>query len=616
MQAMSPRKGLAASDERRGGGPAGAIGLALALGIPLVLFLLDGDWPYTNPFSPPWFDPFVYQSLFMHPHEAVTAHPNYYPATRIPLVALGSAFYAALPPVAANLALKFALFASTLGIVFYVLRRAAGLAAAIATTILLGAYPYYVMSVGWDYLEGLVCVLLSLCYLGATLAAQGRVRWRLPEVLIGAALGTLLACNLFTLVFAPVVAIYYVAALARAGRLGLAALVQGALAAALGGLAALVVLSLLNMLLGGEPLVLAVQIRTALELSNSSGTEAWSIRYSSWSHLQPYAIWVAVPFATGLLALLVGAAAAVRAWRGGFGREDVFAALVALHFLLALGLFVLSTAVSLAVLMLWFYTNYLIVSTFVTLGIMLGYLARGTRRVPAWPLVGLALIVFAVHLPAIGLPLQNAFGFGFGSVKLAATLPWVVAGVLLLGLAALPRARLLAVPAAALLAVGYVSMITQPQLNFVQERDRESGFRAIVAASAQVDALSNNPRRFIWADRSEPRVGGLFHAISIRAVPISHNWAIDFGETVNFPTLPPHGLKAADPVIIFTARPDWQQRANESLAKVDLAFVPDSEREIAYGQVRFQAIVGHLVSGGAGSRANLTLERQPGSAGR
>lgn len=568
-------------------------GLLLALILSLTLLALNPNWVFTNPFTPPWFDPFVYQGVFMHPAEYIGRHPTYYPVTRIPWIAFGSAFYAVLPPVAANIALKLTLAVTTAGLFYAALRTLAGPVAAVSATILLLTYPYFIMTMGWDYIDGPVSLLLACCYYAAIHGALREGGWHVGEFLAGTAFAALIVCNLLTVVVAPAVALFYLAVLFRAGRVSGRSLWLRIATAILGLVVGLVLCSLLNAAFGGSVLLLVDQFRGALSLQSG---EKRLIAFESWAHLLPVAGWLAMPVVAFGASLAAGGIATVRILRGTAQQRDLLVALVAAHYLLAFAIFALVTLYSMAMLLFWFYTSFLYIPAFLALGCALGY-AGGSERVQSvWLALLTAVPLLAIHLPKLGLPLQQYLGFSFGSVPVTTSIAWVAAGIALLFLAKRPRFGGAMLAGAAVLAVGYLSLIVQPQLNFTIDRDRKDGFRAILAAVDEIRSVSANPRRFLWVDRSEPDYyGGIFHAASIQSLLSSRNLLIGGDQTTRFPELPPHGFQAADPVVILTSRGDWLEAANAKLASLNLALRPVRTRLIAFGETRFEAVVGELV---------------------
>ena len=124
-----------------------------AIAVPVAILALNPEWFVTNVFVPPWFDPFVYKALFRHPVESISAHPTYYPVTRIPAVAFGALFYAALPELIANFTFKIVLAVSALLALGATLRRLVGPATAALVVGVAGTYPFFVMAMGWDYID-------------------------------------------------------------------------------------------------------------------------------------------------------------------------------------------------------------------------------------------------------------------------------------------------------------------------------------------------------------------------------------------------------------------------------------------------------------------------------
>lgn len=569
-------------------------GVLLALALPLALFANDPNWPFTNPFQPPWFDPFVYQGIFLHPKEYIESHQSYYPATRVPWLALGAAFYALLPAVTANIALKFLVFFLAILFFYAAAVRSAGRFAACVSTVLLGTYAFFVMSVGWDYVDGMVVMLIAAAYASVVFAAYRRSDSPLGEFLFGCIYAALVSCNPFSLVLAPSIILFYFASLVRAGRLHGTGWPARIGAAVVGFLAGTIAFALLSKLLGGDPFYLVVQLRAAFDLSSSSAASAsWSIRFEPWAHLLPVSTWLAMPTTVAIISLGVGALAVVRLARGR-NRNDLFMLLVAIHYLLAFGLFALSTAVSIAVMLFWFYTSYLDITAFLTLACAFGYLRPHWKGRPFWPWAVAAAIMLASFVSPLGLLIQQQLQYSAGSVKATAAFAWVFSGLVLLLLACRPRFSVLAVVGALLLGVGNVSMMTQAQLSPQFTDNRTSGFLAVQQMAEAIRSHSANNRRYVWVDRAEKPYGGLFHAgwiVSLMSAKDPMGWDV----SGKFPDLPTFEFRAGDLVVIATSRPDWREAADAKLDKLHLALNPGKVETIKQGDVHFTLVLAELV---------------------
>jgi hypothetical protein len=557
--------------------------LATAFAIPLAVFAVNPDWFITNIFLPPWFDAFIYRGLFQHPVEYIKGHPDYYPATRMPYIAYGAAFYALLPPLAANFAMKLVLAVSALATLGLALLRLVGASTAILVLIVAGTYPFFVMAMGWDYIDGFSIVLTAAAYACIVTAARRGDRSGPWDFLAGLCFGLTVACNLFAVTLAPSLALFYLAVLVPAPRLpGQGLRLFARIAFAIIGLAAaLGASSGLSVLFGGGADVIEQQLRAAIRLS---GPERQLVAFAGYANHLPVASWLILPAAAVLAAIVL----ALRSWR----HRDVFAALMAGHYLVLSAIYVWVTAVSLAALLFWFYVSYLLVPAFVTIAC-----ALGPSRERASVLAFAAIPLVAVHLPWIGAPAQLALGlFIFSWMPVSKVIWWTAPGLLLTAIAHRLRSwrgATVRIAGVLVLAAGWLAMLNWPQLCFYPgQPPRIDGFRAALDAVEFIRAASSNPRRYLWVDREEPAFYGLlFHSIWIESLPSSKYWPIGFEGSTKFPALPPHEIKPGDPLVILTSRPDWRERAEEALRGAGLSIGDVDEMEIRHGAVAFKAAV-------------------------
>jgi hypothetical protein len=572
-----------------------AEGLLIGAVLSLAILAINPNWFFTNPFLPPWFDPFVYQGLFMHPREYISAHPGYYPATRIPFIAVGAAFYAALPPVAANIALKITLYTSTVGFFYATARLCSGRSAALFAAIALATYPFFIMSMGWDYVDAAVNLMSAACYFAAGCGARRSTRWPVWEFVAGLAFAILVACNLFAIMLGPSILLFYLASLYSADMLGMG---RGALfrrvAAGLVGIAAgLVAHAVAFQMYGGSTLLALLAQWSEVAKVTTQGNGQWA--FQNWQYLHPHATWLAVPLTVAIISVVNVVGASRRIAGSVFDKKDVFVLLISAHYLLLLSIFCVITVYSVPVLMFWFYASYLNIPGFLTVACAFAYVGRKTHSKAgwAWPLAAVPLL--AIDWPTFGIPLQRLFAFRFEEVSLTTALACVAAAFGIILTAAIARFRHVAILGVLVLSVGYLSMITNAQLNYLHTGDRAQGLSAVIAAAEEIRSVSGNPRHFLWIDRNEPNFyGGLFHAAFVQSHLAAKSRAIGFDQTTRFPDLPPHGFQAGDPIIILTTRSDWQRAADEHLRMINLALQPTRVRTIAYGDVRFEAIVAKL----------------------
>lgn len=529
----------------------------------------------------------------MHPAEYIGPHQKYYPATRVPWLALGAAFYAVLPAVYANIGLKSTVFFFTLLFFFSAAERAAGRLAAGVASVLLGTYAFFVMSVGWDYIDGMVVMLFAAASEAAIRAADREVGPPIKEALVGGIYAALVSCNIFSLALLPSLLLLYSAALARAGRFGWTGSLERVSGAVLGFFGACVALGLLNKSLSGDPFYLLTQVRAAIDLSApASAAATWSIRFQPWAFLLPVSTWLAVPASVCVLSIFTAAVSGMSYIRSP-GRDHLFMFLASAQYILAFALFALSTVVSLAVLLFWFYTSYLDIAAFLTLACTLHYFWRGASPRGVLPWIVAAAVMLLSFEPHLGLLVQDDLHFQPGAVAFVTSFAWVLPALILLIMAGRFRSSILIAAASIVLGVGNISMMSQAQLSPRFAEDRVPGFLAVVDLAEAIHAQDGNPRRYVWVDRSEERDGGLFHAAWIESL-LSSKSPIGSDSATRFPDLPSFGFEAGDLVIIATSRVDWLEAADARLTGLHLAFKPASVKVVREGSVKFTVASGTL----------------------
>jgi hypothetical protein len=332
----------------------------LLLAWPWLLFALNPNWVYLNSAG---FDNWIYLGHFVNLREYIRLYaetPTYY-LSRLSWILPGYAAYHLLPPLAANLALRLLLFyTATLSLygtlALLVQRRAALLAA-----LLMGSYSYFLLAVGWDYVDGAGITYFALALFLVALAAR-RPRPLLPLALAGAAAAAMFVANIFTAVLLPALGLaYLLTAPRRQLRDHLLALAAGAC----GALALLAGLGLVSVALGGRFLFLLSSFDIAALLAGSA-SNPWHPYDPAWPINYGYLVWPHAIGAAGALALLLPRTRE-RLGRFGHARALIVVYLVTLAAMLYLQIFRGSTPV----LQLVYYASYLIPTVFLALGALL-----------------------------------------------------------------------------------------------------------------------------------------------------------------------------------------------------------------------------------------------------
>jgi hypothetical protein len=123
--------------------------------IPVFLWMVNSNWVFNNIGH---MDPWFYFGLFKHFPRIHNLLPSY-PGERMTWVFPGWVLVHLLGHVHGVIVLHWSLFLISLYVLHYILRRLTDSRTAFAGTVLLGFYPCFIGSNGWDYLEGLSIAL-------------------------------------------------------------------------------------------------------------------------------------------------------------------------------------------------------------------------------------------------------------------------------------------------------------------------------------------------------------------------------------------------------------------------------------------------------------------------
>lgn len=213
-------------------------GLVLLL-MPLVLLALDGHWIWSGPGRDNW----IYYGYFRFARVYLEQFRDVYYSSRLSVILPGYLLRRLLPPLAANLVLHFGLYWLAVGAFYLTARAFVGRRAALLAVLVLGSQPYFLLAIGWNYVDGFGLAYFLAAAACLTLAAgqavrpggppgaegpesegrpllgsapsRGRTPWgrRSCLALAGAAATALVSANLFYTVYLPLLAAGYLALL-------------------------------------------------------------------------------------------------------------------------------------------------------------------------------------------------------------------------------------------------------------------------------------------------------------------------------------------------------------------------------------------------------------------
>jgi hypothetical protein len=150
--------------------------------LPLALLCANPNWIFN---FPGWADQWIYFGNQQNLSRKLHLFGMSYRVTRFSWDLPGFLCYALLPPVAARLTLHLAFYYTALFSCYAIARRLWGSRAALLCSVLMGGYPMFLISMGWDYIDG-ACQTYVLLTLYCTLKAAEGPSHKLFLVLAGA----------------------------------------------------------------------------------------------------------------------------------------------------------------------------------------------------------------------------------------------------------------------------------------------------------------------------------------------------------------------------------------------------------------------------------------------
>jgi len=184
----------------------------LILMFPILLSLLNSNWifsPSTDFLPDAWF----YLGYFRYFDKYVSTFPSnvHYFVERITWNVPGYYIYKFLPPLIANYFIHLTVCYLALLSLYGTLSMMFNRRTAMLTTLIMSGYPWFLRSVGWDYVDGVgISLMLFLIYLLVASKIKYPHLWRYLMILAGITHASLLTTNLFWLGFAPAWVVFYI----------------------------------------------------------------------------------------------------------------------------------------------------------------------------------------------------------------------------------------------------------------------------------------------------------------------------------------------------------------------------------------------------------------------
>ncbi len=517
----------------------------LIAALPWAIVRFDTSWLFGYAASPSGFiDPWVYFGFFLDLTQHIRAFKGAYFTTRLTWTVPGALIYHLFTPVVATYVLHLAVFyAATLSL-YLILKVTVGQRPAMLATLLMAFHSYFLWSVGWPYMDGAANAYLLLTMCALTFAARSsQAKWWIFTA--GALAAMTIYCQLFLIVFSPVVVGYYHFARRR---LGTGSSLRPWRPFAWGFAAVTVAFGLFNMAINGRFLFFINSLGTAAKLVVNHNPYNVPIH-----HWLPEATWLVLPALA-----LVGALICLR-------RKASLESVPNLEFVLFWERFyVLCVATMMfwqltgqPVLQLLHYTSYLIPPAFLALGGQLAVVAHALKR--AQLLVLCACIIFISMLP-YALPLQSTLLLELRQHPFLFPLVLGIAAILMMASRIRPLPTLgvltLCIALAALSATAGPRTWDVPT-EVKDAAGQKSALLAIVDSVRLVQELDSKANLYFWYD-GESHLGRLY-----RSVASTYLWAYRL-QSESFPALGPKLPPPHRHILILAENGDVALRAAEA----------------------------------------------------
>ena len=488
--------------------------------LPWVILRYDSSWLFgyaMNPFG--FIDPWVYFGFFLDLTQHIRTFKGAYFTTRLSWTVPGAIVYHLFSPVVATYVLHLALFYAATISLYVILKIRVSQRAATLATLLLAFHSYFLWSIGWPYMDGAGSTYLLLT-IGALTFASRSDHPRGWLAAAGALAAMTVYCQIFLIVFSPVVLGYYHFARRATGRKRLASSWKPF---AWGFAAVTLVFGLFNMAVNGRFLFFINSLGTAAKLvvhhnPYNDATYGW---FSG-------ATWLVLPTVTFVGAVLC------------LARKERFQSIPNGEFLLFWQRFYVLSFLTMGfwqvvgqpVLQLSTYASYLIPAVFLALGSQMAIAAHRLNR-PQF-LVLSACVAFVSLLP---FALPQGSGFMTGLQRHPLLLPFGLGAAAVAILSRQVRHAYALGILTLCVSVAMLNATTGPHVwsHRGQVDDpafQKSALLAIVDSVRTVQELDPKGNLYFWYD-GEGRLGRLY-----RSVASTYLWAYRL-QSESFPLLGP-----------------------------------------------------------------------------
>ena len=552
--------------------------------LPILLLLINQVWMFSNVYVDPW----VYFGHFIRLKEYLIAFPELYYGTRLPWILPGYLLHFLFPPLIAHYILHLGFYYIAIFSLYLVLEPHVGKRGAFLASASMGCYSFFLMAVGWDYVDGagIAYFLVTVLMLSWAARKENQAIW---IALSGVFFGALIYTNLVWIAFLTSLITYYVLTSyphrIKKTFISIAAFIVGFLTIT-------ILLGVVNYAVVGKFFFFMPSISYAL---NPDYTQTWRTAWYQWL---PRATWLVLPLIVlaGSLAILL-----LSKFRKSF--EEVRLPLQKTFVITYLLMIFLQLTGIASVLQVPFYSTYLIPSMFLAIGELLKPLAMLSKcrfaSVTTFLLIlivsslitvdYLVFVVADVQVIIFCLLFVAAFSFSIASSCNQKKLGSVLA-VLLLTVSAIINFN----------AVWNVNQGgDRLQANASTSKILIDNYLTVSDVQKLFRDIDPTVSLFLWYPTKEPRESRAYEAIASASL-----WGYRF-ISEEFPSLQPYGVSSSEPlspqrlndlktrftvspkIAIFSQQEDVLQQAINSLKTVgftakSIATYPIKQDTIAF----------------------------------
>ena len=525
--------------------------LFLLLALPWLMILVHVPWIFSGA-SGGLIDTNLYFGFFLDllGHNKIFP-PSYY-GSRLGWILPGYAVFKIFSPLSADYVLHFSFYYAAIFSAYLILKQTISPRAALVGSTIMGSYCFYLYAMGWNYVDGAGILYLLLTTLGLTYAVT-RPNWRCWLAIGGAAYASMIYSNLFLIVFAlPLLVYYYLARSDKDRR----PLLPSFLFLLSGFLALTVLISLISKyLLGGELFFWTPSVEFANSFSKQPNP--FRVPFVIWS---PKAVWLILP----ALAILTSCGFLFQVWKRKPHTYRRFQVLFPGVLLLSTLIFFTFQLIGQPVLQVFLYASYLIPFSFLAIGAQLSPLVdQLSLRSFVLLLCGVVGILFLPYIffLAESVPEQwllhhlSRIGAGF-----------LIAEIILLGSRIPKRGWALFVLSTVLVFSGVVNAAARSIFDWRDMATEENSFLAVVQGTRTIQQIRPGTNLLFWYNLDEP-AGALY-----RSITSTYLWNY-FLINETFPSLEKGPYSSHLPTLftriaIFSSQETAFQLADEALRKI------------------------------------------------